>query len=226
MARIEKIIKGEYYHLYNAGNGGQTLFKDDTDRARYLFLITHLQSPVMFNHLSRPLEHFKKGGTFKTSEYTSKAVAKSRYVELVSFSILNDHFHLVIKEMTDGGTSHYMQRVLNAYTKYFNTRYKKRGHLFMGPYKFVIVADQEQLTHLSAHLHMHASTLPDWRGQEAEYPWSSYRDFANNRWGALLTHEHVSERFKNEREYRRFVERPSIKERKRILGHAHLLGEV
>ena len=50
----------------------------------------------------------------------------SRYVELVSFAFIPNHFHLIVHEKKENGISQYMQRILNAYTKYFNAKYKKQ----------------------------------------------------------------------------------------------------
>ncbi len=219
--RKQKTIKGEYYHLFNVSNGTEPIFRDDEDRARFLYLIIHLQSSIAFNHLSRPLPYFLEHATFKTSEYTAKAIAKGRYLELISFACMPNHFNLIVKETKDGGIPYFMQRVQNAYTKYWNTKYKRKGHLFRGPYQYEIIATKDQLSHLSASLHLKPRELPEWRGKEDTYPWSSFQDFSKNRWGPLLAHEYITDTFKNEKAYRKFVLHPSQKIRRTILGETH-----
>ncbi len=220
--RGQKTIVGEFYHLFNQATGSEMLFRDEEDFARFLFLITHLQSPIIFNHLKRPIPYFIKNGNFKTSEYTQKTIAKSRYVELVAFELGADHFHLIVKETNSSGIPYFMQRVQNAYSKYFNTKYERRGHVFRGPYEYIIVADTEQLSHLSAHIHALPRDDKNFKGKEHEYRWSSFQDYSKNRWGAMLRHEYVSEEFKNEKEYRKFVLHPSLKKRRAVLGGAHM----
>ena len=83
----------------------------------------------------------------------------SRYVELVSFAFIPNHFHLIVHEKKENGISQYMQRILNAYTKYFNAKYKKTGHLFQGPFKAVHTESNEQLLHLSAYIHRNPERL-------------------------------------------------------------------
>ncbi len=219
--RKHKTIKGECYHLFNITNTPEPIFRDDVDRARFLYLIVHLQSSIIFNHLSRPLPYFLEHATFKTSEYTSRAITEARYVELISFTLMPNHFDLVVRETKEGGIPYFMQRVQNAYTKYWNTKYRRRGHLFRGPYHYEIVATKEQLSHLSAHLHLKPRELPEWRGKEEKYPWSSFQDFSKNRWGTLLAHEHITDTFKDEKVYRKFVLHPSQKTRRAILGESH-----
>ena len=56
--RKESTAPGEYYHVLNRGNNKEDIFFDDKDRARFLFLITHLQSPVSFKNISREVKQF------------------------------------------------------------------------------------------------------------------------------------------------------------------------
>lgn len=221
--RAHKTVRGETYHITNYGIADQIIFSDEEDYTRFLFLILHLQSSIAFNHLSRPLPYFKKHGVFETSEHTVKSITKSRYVELISFVLTPKGFALLVRETKEGGIPYFMQRVQNAYTKFFNTKYRRHGHLFCGPYRYTPVLDQDQLSHLSAHLHIKVRDIPLWKGREDIYPWSSFQDYSKNRFGTLLVHETITEKFKSEKEYRKFVLYPSLKERKKILGEAHFL---
>ncbi|TSC67448.1 MAG: Uncharacterized protein CEO19_212, partial [Parcubacteria group bacterium Gr01-1014_73] len=102
----------------------------------------------------------------------------------------------------------YIQKIQNGYTKYFNQKYGRGGHLFAGPYKLVPLNNSDELLRLSAHLHKKPSVLPNWRGQVDNYPWSSYQDYLiKNRWGtALLSPEPILEKFIDVTEYKKFVE--------------------
>ena len=62
-----------------------------------------------------------------------------------------------------------MQRILNAYTKYFNAKYKKTGHLFQGPFKAVHIERNEQLLHLSAYIHRNPREIKGWKNREHLY---------------------------------------------------------
>jgi len=78
---------------------------------------------------------------FNIDEEDIKKSLGKRQVELAAFSLMSNHFHLVVKELVDGGVSKYLQKMLNAYTKYFNTKYKKSGHLFQGPFRAVHIGE-------------------------------------------------------------------------------------
>lgn len=204
-----KIAPGEYYHIFNRGVNKQLIFHETTDWARFLFLILHFQSPVIFQNIGRPTKEFVKHSVFNIN---SDEIIKKRYVELTAFCLMPNHFHLIVKEVKEGGISQYMQRVLNSYTKYFNTKYKKSGHLFQGPYKAVHVENNEQLLYLSAYIHRNPREFTNWSGKEEKYQWSSYQDLVKqNRFEKLINSDIITDQFKNKNDYNNFVKTSGAK---------------
>lgn len=206
--RKTRISVNEYYHIYNRGNDKQKIFLDERDWARFLFLILYFQSPStsFLNNLGRPVSYFVKHSVFNISKKSINEIVKTRYVELVSFTNMTNHFHLIIREIKEGGISRYMQRVLNAYTKYFNTKYKRSGHLFQGPYQAVHIENDMQLTYLSAYIHRNPREIKKWKNKEHNYTWSSFQDYTKkNRWGKLLKHEIITEQIGTGKNYKSFV---------------------
>ncbi len=205
--RKVKIALGEYYHIYNRGNNKQETFLDTRDWIRFLFLIIYDQSSQIFYNLGRQVSHFVRHSVFNIDNNCLEKINKSRSVELVSFALMPNHYHLLVRESSENGISTYMQRVQNAYTKYFNTKYKKSGHLFQGPFQVVHVKTNNQLLYLSAYIHRNPRDIAGWKTKEDKYPWSSYQDCAGfNRWNKLLEHQVLTKQFKNSNEYRIFIE--------------------
>ena len=62
--RTVSIAPGEHYHIFNRGNNKQLIFLDERDWVRFMFLIIHLQSPIVFQNLSRQVNHFVKNRAF------------------------------------------------------------------------------------------------------------------------------------------------------------------
>lgn len=201
-----KITPGEFYHIFNRGNNKQKIFGDHKDWARLLFLIIYFQSPINFFNVGRQISHYVKHRVFNIPEGLETKICEKRYIELINFTIMPNHFHLTLYELEEGGISRYMQRVLNSYTKYFNTKYEKVGHLFQGPYKAVHIDNNEQLLYLSTYIHRNPRELEEWKDKENLYPWSSYQDYVNkNRWGNLLKSNIILSQFSNKNEYLDFV---------------------
>jgi len=211
--RKTPIAKGEYYHIFNRGNNKQAIFLDKRDKIRFLFLIIYFQSYIFFENLGRQVSYFIKNETFNIDEDLKKKLLNNRNIKLINFAFMPNHFHLILYEFKEGGISKYMQRVLCAYTKYFNTKYKKSGHLFQGPYKAVIIKDNSQLLYLSTYIHRNPRELPEWKNREHMYPWSSYQDYLkNNRWGKLLKQDIILQQFSDKEEYYNFTRSSPAKE--------------
>ncbi|MEX2013897.1 MAG: transposase [Parcubacteria group bacterium] len=201
--RLIRIAPGEYYHLYNRAVNKQVIFHDTGDYLRFLFLILYFQSPLAFQQLGRLVKDFVQHRVLDIGE----DVIKKRTIELVAFCIVPNHFHLLVKELEEGGIAAYMQRVLNAYSKYYNTKYEKSGHVFQGPYQFVHIEDNRQLLHVSAYIHRNSREIARWFRKEHQYPWSSYQDFiGENRWGGLLVQDIILGQFKDKDKYNHFVQ--------------------
>lgn len=215
MALPRDIVTGDYYHVYNRGAFKNGIHRDRADYMRFLCGVIAFQSPVQFPQVGRIARTFSDADGFDIPEDSFGHILESRTVELVSFCILGNHFHLIVRELVEGGLMRYMQRIELAYTKYFNTRYGVSGHVYEGRYKAKHIGDNEYLMHLSAYIHRNPRELRVWKGREAEYPWSSYRDYVKeNRWGGLLAQEIILDQFDGTKEsnYADFIKTSPAKE--------------
>jgi putative transposase len=216
MRNIE-IAPGEHYHLFNRGVNKQLIFHDNNDRMRFLFLILYTQSPTVHKNINRLSKSFLCD--VQHSVLHIQDMVNGRFVELVTFCMMPNHFHLIVKEVEEDGIAKYMQRVLNAYTKYYNTKYEKSGHLFQGPYRAVHIGDDRQLLYLSAYIHRNPVGLKEWRNKEKVYTWSSCQDFVGiNRFAEILKPNIIIEQFKNPDEYSKFLDTSTAKILKEELG--------
>lgn len=212
MRKIQFAV-GEFYHIYNRGVNKQAVFLDRRDYVRFLFIILAFQSEISIYNISCYISTFIKHSVFNISEKTIDKIDDNKIVGLVGFALMPNHFHLILREIDDGGISRYMQKVLNAYTKYFNAKYKRSGHLFQGPFQAVLIETNEQLLHLSAYIHRNPRELKEWKGKEHKYPWSSFQDFYNeNRWEKLLVPYIITEQFETPKEYKDFVDKSGAKD--------------
>jgi len=124
-----------------------------------------------------------------------------------------NHFHMIVEESEENGISEYMQRVLTAYAKYFNTKYKKSGHVFQGPFRAVHIEDNEQLMYTSAYVHRNPREIKGWKHKEHTYLWSSYQDYlGENRWGEFLKPDSILEQYGNTNEYKKDVDGSGAKD--------------
>ncbi|OGZ41601.1 MAG: hypothetical protein A3C80_00145 [Candidatus Ryanbacteria bacterium RIFCSPHIGHO2_02_FULL_45_43] len=213
MRKIQ-FVPGEYYHVYSRGNDKCTIFRSHYDYARFLFLILYFQSPFSVYNVGNAAAYFIKHQVFNIRGSRKEQLFKNRLVSLVNFTQMPNHFHLTLLERVKNGISSYMQRVLNAYAKYFNTRYERSGHLFEAPFQAVHIEDNEQLLYLSAYVHRNQREIKKWKNREHLYPWSSYQDYIReNRWGELIEPGIVLKQFSSKSEYKDFVETSGAKDK-------------
>ncbi len=210
MSRLINIAPGEYYHIYNRGVGKKNIFYDNKDRSRFLFLLLVLQGPFLLKNTSRLIDDFSKNTNiydFVNKDQINETL-KNRYVELIAFSLMPNHFHILVKEINPGGIAKYMQRVSTAYTMYFNLKNETSGHLFQGPYKIVHIQDDVQLMHVSAYIHCNPLELGYSINNLDTYKWSSYLDYLiSNRFKDFLVQEIILNRFTDDGKdtYKNFI---------------------
>ncbi len=217
MPKIKNHAPEEYYHIYNRGMQKQPIFETDKDRLRFLFLLFVFQGKNSIKNISKEIKQNVQSSTLRILPELEEEILKNRTVELVSFCLMPNHFHLQVLEKTEGGISKYMQRVLTAYTKYFNVRHQKSGHLLQGSYKSVLMKDDLQLIHTSAYIHKNPIELAGWKEKYNEYPWSSLQDYIFlNRFGKLLSTGIVLDRYDNDKKvmsYRNFIKTSPAKDK-------------
>ena len=97
---------------------------------------------------------------------------KTHGIRLFAYCLLPDAVHLCL-ELEDGGTiSGFMHDVTTRYTKAYNRRYERAGHLFMERFRTVLIEKAPQLLPVTAYVH----SLPGRFGIQSEftqYPYSS-----------------------------------------------------
>lgn len=95
-----------------------------------------------------------------------------------------NHFHLLLKQLTEGGITKFVGNFSNSYTRYFNTRNKRIGHLFQGVFKAVRIEDDEQFIHVLRYIHLNpvVSLIIKETGLE-DYPYSSFAEYLGRRDG-------------------------------------------
>src|ERR1035437_6106614 len=103
MPKLKNHAPGEYFHILNRGMQKQPIFESDKDRLRFLFLLLAFQGKNTIPNISRTLKQFVQSSTLNISLDFITEILKDRMVELVSFCLMPNHFHLIVCEKTEGG---------------------------------------------------------------------------------------------------------------------------
>lgn len=201
--RTTVFASGEYYHIYNRGVAYQPIFKSKRDYERFILTLSYYRfhnSPLRLSkvlQLSKELKNDMLSTLYKDNKKT---------VEIIAYCLMPNHFHLLVKQIDNGGISKYLRQSINSYAKFFNTKYKRVGSLFQDMFKAVRIESDEQLMHVSRYIHLNplVSYLVN-REELLGYPWSSLQSYVEKFDGDFITTESVLAHFKNGKEYLQFV---------------------
>lgn len=136
---------GEYYHIFNRGVDKRKIFNHKQDYLRFL------QSLDEFNQF-KPVGSLFIKNRLKKNLVAVELLSENKLVEIVSFNLLPNHYHLILKQIIDGGISEFMKRVNGGYTQFFNFHNERDGALFQGRFKSIHIDSNEYLLYLSAYI--------------------------------------------------------------------------
>lgn len=100
--------------------------------------------------------------------------------KIFGFSLLDNHYHLVLQTLKEPLQS-IMHRINSRYSKFFNQKYGRSGHVYESRYKAIHVGDEKYLLSLLRYVHQNPVRAGICQRAE-EYRWSSdYFYRTNNR---------------------------------------------
>lgn len=157
MPRLPRIqIEGAIYFVTSHGSHNQLIFKEKADYGMYEELLARYKNQYKF--------------------------------KLFSYCFLPDRLFLLIEtgenlpsRQASASISQIMHDLTSLYTKYYNARYHRRGHLFESRFKSVLVEKAQYLLALTRHIHLAAKR--EMTPQEGvsldprEYPFSSFQNY-------------------------------------------------
>jgi putative transposase len=118
------------------------------------------------------------------------AHADQSLVSVLAYSLMPNHFHLVLEQLVEDGISSFMRKLSTGYSMYFNTRYEHSGVLFQGRFKSSHIDSESYFRYIFSYVHLNPVELiePDWKEEGikdkrqvekflSEYQYSSYYDY-------------------------------------------------
>jgi len=97
-------------------------------------------------------------------------------LDVFAYVLMDNHYHLLLRTNRTN-LSKAMQWLGTTYTRRFNNRHHRNGHLFQGRFKSIIVENESYLVQLSCYIHrnpLRAKMVE----RLIEYSWSSYPAYA------------------------------------------------
>lgn len=213
MSQVTEFANGEYYHIINRGVDGRNIFANDADYKRFLESLREFNT---HDHITiRDL--LPRGATSGDSGYTP-VEEKERLVEVLCYCLLSNHYHLAVKQISEGGVTEFMRKIGTGYTLYYNKRHEREGRLFQNRMKVVHINNESHLLHISRYIHLNAldardtswreGGMKDWniaKDHLLQYPWSSYPIYMGSRESDLCEPKEMLELFGGKEKYEEFI---------------------
>ena len=207
-----QFVNEQIYHVYNRGVDKREVFLNDEDRFRFIHDLYEFndEAPALNIYYKLPQGQSYEVQLRKILEERKKRTPRKLLVEILSFCLMNNHFHLLLCQKKDNGITKFMQKLGTGYTNYFNKTYERSGALFQGRYKAILIGEEAHLLHLPYYIHANPIDIinPNWKeeGVDAEnavrylesYRWSSYLDYIGKKnFSSLTSRDFLNDYYKN-----------------------------
>ncbi len=140
-----EFVNGEYYHVFNRGVDKRIIFNNKSQQDFFfkrLQLLNTTDSSKYFNN---------QRNKHKDQDINGEG---DQLVSVIAYSLLPNHYHLLLKQEVDNGISSFMQRLGTSYTMFFNKEEKRSGALFQGKFKATHLSGEYALPTVSAYVNL------------------------------------------------------------------------
>lgn len=203
--RKEPFTVGSYAHVIKRGARGANIVRDEIDRWRFILMLRHFNDNYISENWFRDLMDENIANTLKRPTAWPK---QKKIVNILCHTLLDNHFHLLLQEIQEGGISKFMQKLGMGMTRGFNQKYKEQGSIFQGAYKSKTVEDDAYLRYVSVYIQVKNSfeLYPDGIKEAcanfdkaydwvANYPYCSLGNYAGLRESLLVDKDILGEIF-------------------------------
>lgn len=190
-----------YYHIYNRGVGKMTIFHKEQDYHVFLHYLRIIFSPLdvllqELNSLQRQYKQTGNGSRFGAQlKRIKRAVRQAerlelwKNVDLLSYSLMPNHFHLLVYQRVKNGIEMAMRRLGSGYSGYYTHKYGWEGPVMQGRYNANCLFWEPELQALAAARYVERNflELPDYARHNnytgnrsrlrRQYPFSSLKHY-------------------------------------------------
>lgn len=197
------LVNGQIYHVFNSSLDGKQIFTHKRNALQALNTLSFYR----FESVAVRLSYFLCWSKKRKQQWLKRLEKKKRFlVTVICFCLMPNHFHLLLKQEKEDGISKFLSQFQNSFTRYFNTRHKRKGHLFQGQFKAIRIETDEQLVHVSRYIHLNPYSSFVVKNLEdlLFYPWSSFLEYLDKS-GGFCNKDYILSQFRDSKHYKKFV---------------------
>lgn len=182
-----------FYHILSRGVDKRKIFLDEEDYFRGIHDLFEFNDIESVNNLTY---FFRKEYKDVRHPYIRLEEKKRRklLVKIHAFCLMPNHYHLFLSAVVENGISLFMKKFNGGYAHYFNEKYERKGTLFEGRYKKILIETEPHFIYLPYYIHLNPLDLitPEWREKKLNsfnkavnflnsYRWSSHLDYSGKK---------------------------------------------
>jgi len=206
----------DIYHVLNRGVDKRNIFLDQQDYLRFIHDLFEFNDDRIIGTTS---SYFKTSN--RNNDLVSRNIKKPRklLVSIHAFCLMPNHFHLLLDPIIENGISKFLRKLDMGYAKYFNIKYKRKGTLFEGRYKSILVSESNHFLNLPYYIHLNPLDLKfsEWRERKLKdhnkaieylnnYRWSSHLDYCGKKnFPSVTNREFLLDVFGGEEKYKKDI---------------------
>ena len=206
------LVTNHIYHIFNKAIDNKPIFLDRRILQRTIDSINYYGNYKTQVRLS----HFLNWSIKRKNQYLKDSANKSKnLINLLSYCLMPNHYHLLLEQKSDNGISKFMGNFQNSISRYINTVSNRKGYVFQGQFKAVIIETNEQLIHVSRYIHLNPYSSFFVKNIEdlKQFKWSSLNEYIS-RQKILCDIDLILSNFKDGNDYWEFVENQAEYQRK------------
>jgi putative transposase len=188
--RKDNLVQGEIYHIYNRGVDKRDIFMDDEDRIRFIHDLFEFND----SNPTIKLDYFLSHNNSEVGLPNIKREPRKVLVDILAFCMMDNHFHMIVRQKIENGVTLFMRKLGTGYTNYFNKKHERTGALFQGKFKSICIKSDAHLMYLPIYIHLNPLDFKfhEWRDKKIKdtkkaikfldsYRWSSYMDYTGQK---------------------------------------------
>ena len=172
---------GDIYHICNRGIRKEKIFDNESDYFRFvlnLYRLNNKGESLRINSHRKSLDSFPE---------------QNKIVEVLKWTLLPNHYHLLLYEKVEGGVLEFVKRLGNSFTKYINIKREASGYLFQNSAKIIQITKNEQFLYIPFYIDLNILDIIYKKNENRKidkqkaldffntYRWSSFRDYYGNK---------------------------------------------
>lgn len=208
--RVEPFGVDSIVHVMKRGARGLPITRDASDMWRFVRLLYYANDQYKDDSWERETAGL---GIFHRPTMWPERIP---LVKILGWVLMPNHFHLLLREISDGGISKFMQKLCGSMSTHFNKKYQEKGSLFQGAYKGRTIHDNSYLQQIVPYIMVknvfelypggYSRAVREfdkaWHWAVKEYKFSSLADYADTRISPILEKDILHEVFSSPGDFR------------------------